>query len=416
MSGKVELRLFDEPLPQIAVESAYFVDITPSTSITESANKLEFIIHGSESDYLDLNDTMLYLKLKVVQADMKALATTSAIAPVNYMLNAIFSDVTLSLNDTVIEGGNQMYAYKSTIETIFGFNREAKEVKLQAMGYEEDVDKRKPWIAGSEEMELAGSVRLDFFNQPKYLLPNVNVRLIFSRSKDMFALCGGGTGSPKLILLDAKLYVRRVRVAADIIMAHEKGLVKKNAIYPYTRSQTISYSIPQNSLSHYRDNIFSSSLLPKFVIVGFVKASAFNGTNLNLEPFHFDHFNVQSVGLFRDGQALPYREIYQPRFKEKLVLKDFMKSIIHGTQHLNTNLNNGILLSDFLGGKYSLFTFNLTPDFDMNQTQLPKDGNLRLEIQFAEALTTPINVIVYGMFDTQILITKERQVVSAHVY
>jgi hypothetical protein len=418
MSGKSELRLFDETLPQLVVESAAFVDVSPQTVLTDSNSKIDFTIHGTETEYLDLNDTLMYIRYQVKAAEgNKALADTSVVTPVNYLMNAIFSDVTLTLNDTIIEGGNQMYSYKSTIETIFGFNREAKKVKLRAMGYDDDEANRKKWITKSQVAELAGSLRLDFFNQPRYLLPGVTVKVSLTRNKDTFTLSGGGSEASRLILLDVKLYVRRVRVAPEVMLAHEKGLMNKNAIYPYTRGQVISYSISKGSLSSFRDNLFSASLLPKFLIVGFVKSAGFIGDDLSAAPFDFDHFHVNSVGLYRDGLSMPFRDIYQPGFGKTpaLVLKDYVRSMIHNTQHLNTNMNNGIRLEDFESGKYTLFTFNLTPDFDMTQTQLPRDGNLRLEVKFAKELDTSINVIVYGMFDTQLEISKSREIICNHV-
>jgi hypothetical protein len=416
MSGKTELRLFDEPLPQLVVESASFVDISPTTSILDESSKIDFVIYGSEREYLDLNDTFLYVRYSVRAADGKtSLPTDSKVTPVRYMMNALFSDVTLSLNDTIIEGGNQLYSYKSTIETIFGFNREAKEVKFAAIGYAEAEDDRKKWIAQSRLAELAGPLRLDFLNQPKYLLPNVNVRITLTRSRADFSLTGGGTTASKLLIHDVKLYVRRVRVAKPVMLAHEKGLVTRNAIYPHQRGKVVSYSIPSGSLSHFRDNVFSTALLPKLVIVGFVKAHSFNGDSLDGDPFFFEHFNVQSIGLYRDGQAVPYREIYQPSFSKKLVVKSYVKSIIHNTQLMNTNQNNGITLTDFMENGYTFFTFNLTADFDYNQQQMAHDGNLRLDIKFEKALGEPINVIVYGLFDTQIAITKERQIITSNV-
>ena len=415
MSGKTELLLFDDLAPQVVVENGIFVNVPPAHSIAESGTTISFHIHGSEGDYLDLNDSLLYVKFQVLTSDKKQLAATATLAAVNYTLNALFSDITVYLNDTIIEGGAQLYPYKSTIENIFGFNRQTRKLQLAPMGYDADRDNRKAWIARSADKELVGALRIDFFNQPKYLLPNVDVRVVLTKSKAKFALCGGGGGNPRLVISEAKLYIRRVRVNTSVSTAHELSLEKKNAIYPYTRGQVISYSIAAGSLSHFRDNVFSSSLLPKFVIVGFVKASAFNGDNVDDEPFHFQHFNVSSIALYRDGLSLPYREPYEPDFAHDLFTKDYMKSIIHNPQHLNTNLNNGISLKDFKD-MYTLFTFNLTPDFDMTQCQMPKDGNLRLEVKFAQPLPNAINVLVYGTFDTQIEITKDRKVVCSHVH
>jgi len=416
MSGKAELRLFDDALPQLVVEAASFVDILPTTSLVDESSKIDFMIYGSEREYLDLNDTFLYVKYSVRAADGKSnLPSDSKVVPARYMMNSLFSDVTLAFNDTVIEGGNQLYSYKSTIETIFGFNREAKEVKFAAIGFSDDEDVRKKWIAQSRQTEVAGPLRLDFFNQPKYLLPNVNVHITLTRTKTDFSLSGGGTTAAKIIFHDIKLYVRRVRVSKPVMMAHEKGLNTRNAIYPHQRGKVVSYSIPKGSLSHNRDNVFSNALLPKFVIVGFVKASSFNGDSQEGDPFHFEHFNVESVGLYRDGQSVPYREIYRPSFAKELVVKDYVKSIIHNTQLMNTNQNNGITLNDFIKNGYTFFTFNMTPDFDYHQQQMAHDGNLRLDIKFEKPLSEPINILVYGLFDTQISITKERHIIASNV-
>jgi hypothetical protein len=414
MSGKSELRLFDEEMPQVVVQSAFFIDVSPHNAISDKTQDIEFIIQKSETEYLDLNDSLLYITYNVKHdGGAKALPDTAVVTPVNYLMNALFKDVELYLNNVMVEGGQGVYAYKSTIETIFGFNQSAKQFQIASMGYDETSDNRKAWIAKSKTAELVGALRLDFFNQPKYLLPGVEVKVKLIRHLDSFCLHGGGTESAKLTILNAKLYVRRVRVAPEVLLAHEDGLMRRNAIYPHTRGKVLSYSIPTGTLVNYNDNIFSSSLLPKFVIVGFVTSVGYAGDNLTSAPFNFQHFNLSSLGLFIDGQSVPYREVYKPRFSKGLVVKEYLKSIVHNFQHLNTNLNNGISLADFSTGNYSLFTFNLTPDFDMHQRQMPRDGNLRLEVTFEKELAASINVIVYGMFDTQIEITKDRDVLKA---
>jgi hypothetical protein len=47
-----------------------------------------------------------------------------------------------------------------------------------------------------------------------------------------------------------------------------------------------------------------------------------------------------------------------------------------------------------------LFGFDLTPDMsEVGVFQLIKQGNLHVEIHFAEALTATINMIMYAEFD-----------------
>lgn len=415
ISGKSELRLFDEAAPQAVIDSAIFMDVNPTTSLLENSDHIEFVISGSDTEYLDLNDSFLCVRLKVTTADNKVLPATSANVPCNFFLNGLFRDVTLTFNDTIIEGGNHLYPYKSTIDAIFNFDRAAKAIQLRAMGFDDNIANRKAWIAESHRLELVGSLRLDFFNQPKYLLPGVNVKVSLQTSQSKFSIIKG-SGNPKVKLESVKLYVRRVKVNPSVIVGHNRGLEKRNAVYPYNRGQVISYTVSQGSMSHFKDNLFSNSLLPKFVIVGFVSSQGFSGTNIEADPFKFEHFNVNSVGLFRDGQSLPYRELYEPDFQHNLYTREYVKSIIQGTQHLNTNVNNGIGMEAFARGGYTFFTFNLTPDFDYNQRQMPRDGNLRLEVKFASPLEKSINVIVYGIFDAQLQITKDRKIICDNVH
>jgi hypothetical protein len=413
MSGKSELRIFDVNPPQIVVESAIFTDIHPTTSLIENHNNIEFFINGSQTEYLDLNDTMIYLKLNVTGKDRKILVAASTVTPANFFMNALFKDITLSLNDTVVEGGSQMFSYKSTIEDVFNFDDTSKKIQLLPKGFSDDEQIRKNWIKESRDLELVGALRLDFLNQPKYLIPGVNVRLTLTRNSDAFCL-NSANGQPRINLIKAMLLVRRVKVSPSVQIGHITGMIKKNAIYPYTKSQVVSYSISQGSLSYFKENLFGSSVLPKFVVVAMTKSLAYTG-NFKEDPFNFDHFNVNSVGLYRDGQAVPYRESYAPDFENDLYVCDYVKSMIHGVQHLNTNFTNGITLEKFANGGYTFFTFNLTPDFDITQAQLPQDGNLRLDIKFAKPLAQAINVIIYASFDAELQITNDRQILcDAH--
>ena len=44
-------------------------------------------------------------------------------------------------------------------------------------------------------------------------------------------------------------------------------------------------------------------------------------------------------------------------------------------------------------------------------SQMPRDGNLRLDIKFHIALPDSINVMVYGIFDAEIQITKDNTII-----
>ena len=68
------------------------------------------------------------------------------------------------------------------------------------------------------------------------------------------------------------------------------------------------------------------------------------------------------------------------------------------------------------GNTLLVFGFDLTPDMSKVGTfQLIKQGNLRVEIHFDEALAGTINVVMYAEFDNVIEIGRNRQVLFDYI-
>jgi hypothetical protein len=80
-------------------------------------------------------------------------------------------------------------------------------------------------------------------------------------------------------------------------------------------------------------------------------------------------------------------------------------------EHMRLNVNNGISLAEFQSGDKAFFTFNLTPDYTLAQRQMPRGGNLRLDLKFEKPLDVAINVIVLGLYDATLSVTKERKII-----
>ena len=116
---------FSIPPTQTAVEEGQLVEFHPLSSLSPSAS-FEFTISEGGAEYLDFNNTYLQVRAKITRANGVALADDTDVVPVNYRLHTLFSQVDVSLNDTLISPSENTYAYRAYIESTLSYGRDAK--------------------------------------------------------------------------------------------------------------------------------------------------------------------------------------------------------------------------------------------------------------------------------------------------
>ena len=106
-----------------------------------------------------------------------------------------------------------------------------------------------------------------------------------------------------------------------------------------------------------------------------------------------------------------YGKAIEPRFTDDLYLRSYM-SLFEALNSPTQMQNCDIDYEDYNDG-YCLWGYDFTPDQEADQEHLHpmKTGNLRLELQFAKALTTTVNVILHAEFDSLVEINGLREVI-----
>ena len=418
------LCLFDSPPVQTDIISSKIVDYHPITNIAGNDIPIHFEITGNPEEYIDCQSIDLEIKVKITKPDgSKIDSTTDKVGLTNLAMASLFQDVTLTLNDKQVEGGDHTYPYSAYLATLSQFQWQAKKTHLLTSGWLEDEEgkfdddknkglvKRMEWSNNSREMYFKGPVYLDFFRQSRYLLSQVNMRLKFVRAKSEFVLLTFGTDKYKVNITSAILYVRKVLMNPKVINDHSHGLKSHNAIYPINHSELTSFTIPHGAMSHSRDRLFPICL-PKALYITLVDNEAFNG-DFKKNPFNFQHFNLNKLALYADGDYVVYKP-FEPNFSNDDYIREYCSTFI-SLNMFNTDDSNGITFNQYKGG-YFYILYDMTPDSNLGSgnVNLTKPGNLRLELSFATALPTTVNVLLYAIYDSKIEITQLRDVLASY--
>ena len=270
--------------------------------------------------------------------------------------------------------------------------------------------KRCSLTASGKKIDLMGHLHCDVFNQERFLINGVEMRLRMVRSRDAFCLMDQTERNFEVHILDATLLVRRSKISPGILLAHAKALSKTTAKYPLTRVEVKSISIHSGIYGETLDNVILGQI-PKRLIIGFVDNRAFNG-NRALNPFNFHHYKINYLSLYVDGTQIPSKPL-QPDFTKEGLYMNAHHTLFPGTGIHFLNEGNSISRESYPNG-YCLFAFDLTPDLSANNNthwNLMKHGNVRIDVHFEEALKTTVNCIIYAEYDNILEIDASRQVI-----
>ena len=346
-----ELDLFAVPPTQTSIESAGYVEYHPISTLANDASPIEFVVPRGGQDYLDLASTQLYVRAQIQQAGGEALGADDAVGPINLLIQTLFSDVEIKVNDMLITSANNTYAYRAYLETILSYGPSAKTSQLTASMYYKDIagamdennplaenlantglKKRYSIFKTQEHVEMLGRIHADLFFQERYLPSGCGLRLKFIRNKDSFCLLSSKPDKKyKIKIHVCKLLIRKAKITPSVFTAHAKALEVGNMKYPIRRVVVKSFTIPANNLNFTNKNVFSGQI-PSRVVIAMVDNDAFNGSYLK-NPFNFKHYNLTYLTLLLDGQQGHYIIPMEPNYGAHKYLTAY-NTLFHGSGKL----------------------------------------------------------------------------------
>ena len=416
------LDLFALPPTQTAVQDGLWVEYHPLATLAAGA-PIEFAVSGATADYIDLSNTYLYVKAKVLRQDGTNPPADAVFAPVNYWLHSLFSQVDVLLNNTLVTPSENTYPYRAYIESTLNYGREAKTTHLTSALYYQDTasqmnslnadnnagfrERHARAVAG-RDVDMIGRLHCDIFHQERYLLNNVDVKIRLIPSKNTFNIMAAADNF-KSIISHASMFVRKVRLNPAVTLSHAKALERGTAKYPLKRVVVKTFSIPRGNVSVVQDNLFLSQT-PNRLVIGLVDSAAFNGESTS-NPFNFQTLGLSFLSLYLDGKQVPSKPL-QPNFVTGQYVRSFFNLMV-SSGLANQDAGSNISRQDFAGG-FALYSMDLTPSLiDDNQLfELVKSGALRMELKFDAPLAQSVTVVVWAEMDSVLEIDRNRTVLT----
>lgn len=412
------LNLFEPPSVNTGVAAKEWIEFRPINQITQNS-PLEFSVPPLSNAYMDLKNSRIKISCRLTDGNGQPLADGEPVAPINLVLQSMFSQVDCSLQQTSVSALGNNYPYRAYLDTVLQkknwnvvdrqsqlFIKDVTSDGSNAMddpdpttGTNEGLYKRYSYLRRGKILEMEGPLYLDFFQQNKVILNGVGLMLKFWPSKNSFRLMSSNdTPDYHLQIVDATFRLCVQTPNSALLVAHDKMSKQSPAIYPLSGTTIKIASIGAGNYGFTTDDMFQGEV-PSRLILGMVTSRAYSG-DYKRSPFNFQPFGCNFVALYVDGQSVPTKPL-QPDFDNDAYVEAYRTLTSFGDE---VDVDRAAYKDGF-----TLFVLDLSQHGDFESK---RRGHCRLELRFARPLSESVTLIMHAQFPRIFYVDESRNVVS----
>ena len=425
----LRLDLFSTPLINISNTKFAIQTYDPIHAVNVDA-PIIFVIPG-DTDYINLQESFFRFKIKLVQQNGANLAADmdGHASFVNNIFGSLFKTVKCRLNGHKITPSDDLYAYKSYIETLFSASSDSS-TKLPMQGWRANTGgvndttnagnpafgTRATLCNRSRAREYFGRPFIDLFKNKKNILPHVRIELIFYMNPPPFVIQHDSDATVagnllKYVISDVQLFIRKETVSPNTFEPIEKRLSSTPAKYFYPISTIKQFHILAGATSFRADDVFTNNI-PVKILATFVNADNFAGS-YTTDPFYLNpSAAIESIEFYKNGVKIGHQRSVPVNLEEHSsdLLVNYA-DILAATG--NVAPSEGLLFKPEgtrLG--YFFSAFDLCPDGDDTAAHryMTEKGNISVYVKFRQGLAHGYDLLIYSVFHETMQITSSRQV------
>ena len=378
---------------------------------------IEFVLNGSELEFLDLQSLVLETKLEIEKNDGTPFADTDTLTVVDGCGDMLLEKSTVHLNSVPVEN-NSYYGIYNLIKGYTHISKNDVHTLGAAIGYKSlsttphdiyttakdklDSDHEKAMrVKCKRGLHLLIPIKIDICSSNQFLLNGVEVRLRFDlASPHKIINSSDAAADYGYSLKGVRLYGEKLVPYSSAINSLNKNLSIQNSPIPYLFERVVgkTYIFSSGHSMIGLDNIFLGHL-PSKAYVCFIKQSAYSG-RFNQNPAYLSHLNISSLTCEVNGNNVVTLKTDYPNFASNA----FYQTI----KNLKSD-QNLLTLDNWCAGR-TIHVFNLDPVLSSDTISLERSGNFRLNINCSQALTENYIIFVLGIFHGNVEIDVLRRV------
>lgn len=419
---RAETNLFEDISYDVTIQNTSHATYYPMHSVESKTSPIQFNITGNDINYLNLAESKLYIRARIVDKNGKKIAyeadkNKSAYAPVNNFLHSMFKNVTLHVNDVEVTPMSGYYGYRAYIETLLAKGKDYKKSQGQACMYyktknegstdDEGWRKRMELCDRSETFEMFGRPHLDLMQQAKLIPPGVDVKITFYRADDAFSIQSVGTqpvNDLQIEILEAEFHVTKHTLLPSLMVGQLKKWESGHpAVFPMREIQMKSYTLPVGTISHHNENTISG-FLPDRIVIAMVDAKDIHGEYAT-NPLIFEDFGLANISVTCNSEEVSQFNM-DLDFANKRYVRAY-SAVFEGLGLSDCDSGIELTMSEFQNGK-TLFVYDLRHLRDAFCP--PRHGNCMISLKFKSQLAKAVTVLCYLEYQSVLNINSDRQV------
>ena len=405
-----------------SIESQKSFEIFHEPTDLSTKAPIEFIIHPTVNNYVDLSSFNIDIKLKMYKRVAGTLTRLNRDTWQSYFINnisqSLWSVIKVYLNDVNVQSSydnqqvsnmrhilttsNELVDRRGILQGAFKVEKGTLDAEVTDELLAHDSIQKRIDFSKDDTLHIRGPLILDLASCDKFLLDNVTIKIVLEPSAAPFFINAKNDAGPFDYQIEScKLQVTKIRPSDGALLATANKLIQTPCEYLMTRN-TIHREILPANLHEITITRPFTALIPDKIYCFFVDREASNGSHQR-PPYYYPHLNLEHYSFKINGQEIAggsENSSYVTLYDESLKA--------HDQEHF-------IPYENYINGSF-VMCVNTNLHSDANSLHLDRFGNLTISFSFKEPLARQTTVYLVGVIDSTFEIDSDRTVTTQFQY